>query len=122
LVEDDFDLILRTRFDCYFNVNKVLSYINYIIQNNCILIPNNWGAGDETHPGGGRICDSFALGTRDAMKVYSKIFDNFISLKTTPDYLINNGVWFVPHSILLHYLRLNNVNYIKADIDYTVTR
>jgi len=121
LVDGQYDLILRTRFDCYFDVNIVLWHINNLINNNLILLPNTWSAGDESHPGGGRICDSFAIGTYDKMKKYSKIYD-FLSEKTTPEYLLNNEVWFCPHSLLRHHLLLNDVSYIKDNINYNVIR
>lgn len=120
--DEEFDIIMRTRFDSNFDLNIVMNSIDSIIENNCILIPYNWSAGDETHPGGGRICDSFAIGPSKLIKIYSKTFDEFLNNENTPNYLIKNGVWFVPHSMLLHHLRLNNINYIKANINYDIPR
>jgi len=119
LVSDKYDYILRTRFDCVFNIEHIISFLNN--KPNDILIPNNWAAGDENHPGGGRVCDSFAFGNYESIKKYGEIF-SFLKNENTPNYMLTNGVWFCPHSILLHHFRLNNINYFKENIGYDIIR
>ncbi len=121
IIEGDYDFVLRTRFDCVFDIDTVLRYSNQLKESNSILVPFNWGAGDESHPGGGRICDSFAFGPSDLIKKYSKVYD-YIRNPETSEYMLNNGVWFCPHSILLHHLRKEEVNYIKDHIEYDIIR
>lgn len=121
MIEGDYDFILRTRFDCVFDVDCVLNYIQQLKKNNTILVPFNWGAGDEKHPGGGRICDSFAFGPTGLIKKYGKVYDYIKNVKTS-QYMIDNEVWFCPHSILLHHLRNECVNYIKEYIGYDIMR
>lgn len=121
IVEGEYDFILRTRFDCVFDIDSVLNYFQQLKETNSILVPFNWGAGDEKHPGGGRICDSFAFGPSELIQKYGKVYD-YIKNPETSGYMLSNGVWFCPHSILLHHLLKEKVSYIKEHIGYDIIR
>lgn len=121
MVDEEYDLILRTRFDCVFDPDFVMNCANQMIQNKTILIPSNWGAGDESHPGGGRVCDSFAFGPSNLIKSYAGVYD-YIKDIETPKYMLENDVWFCPHSILLHHLLKEKVPYVKGNIGYDIIR
>lgn len=118
---EQYDLILRTRFDVTFDLNRVVSSIEDILNNNSILIPSNFEFGGENAEGGGRICDSFALGSPQNMTKYAKVYD-FFKKSETYDHLNNNDIWFCPHSLLRQHLILNQVNYHRSDIDYSIIR
>jgi len=121
LVEGDFDLIMRTRFDCYFDINALLRNIDRIISSDALLIPSNYEFGGENAPGGGRLCDSFALGSPENIRKYGKIYD-FLTDPSTPQFFRDNDIWFCPHSLLRQHLIKSEVKYIKDHIDYDLVR
>jgi len=117
----EYDLILRTRFDSIYNLDRVIFNINKIINENLILIPSNFEFGGENAQGGARVCDSFALGTPKNMLLYSKTYD-FLKNKSTIQLLKDKNIWFCPHSLLKQHLVMNNLNYFKDDLSYNIIR
>lgn len=118
---EQYDLILRTRFDAVYNLDLVISNINHVLENDVILIPSNFEFGGETAEGGGRICDSFALGSPKNMLKYAKIYD-FLKNENTLQFLKDNNVWFCPHSLLRQHLLQSDVKYHRSNIYYDILR
>lgn len=102
-----YDLVIRCRYDLKFK--KSLDVKNMIINHNNIYIPNfgNW------HDGAN---DQFAIGSSYAIDVYSTYYDNVVNLFS---YL--NRSTSVEEALLFH-LQNNNINIIKANIDYDILR
>lgn len=118
---EQYDLILRTRFDAVYNLDLVINNINHILENDVILIPSNFEFGGEKAEGGGRVCDSFALGSPKNMTKYAKIYD-FLKNENTLQFLKDNDIWFCPHSLLRQHLLQNDVKYHRSEISYDIIR
>lgn len=118
------DVLIRGRLDILFDEETVASQVIDMIQqkSDTIVVPSNFSFGGEHHAGGGRMCDSFAVGSFKSMKTYFRTYDSMIDGKIAPEYLTKNGIWFCPHSILRHNLLMNGVVYREVDIGYDINR
>jgi hypothetical protein len=67
-----YDLTIRSRVDCYYFTSLTDEQIAQALISNNVLIPNAW---DFKEVAGCGISDAFALGTSEALKRYSKIYD-----------------------------------------------
>ena len=115
-VTEDYDIIIRTRPDCTWNINRILSQLSSI---NNIIVPSNYSFGGESTPGGGRICDSLAIGPYPSMKIYANIF-NWLNEEETNSFLQKNDIWYCPHSLLRQYLILNKIPYSLENLEYAI--
>ena len=124
MVKFKHDVLLRSRFDIYFNVHIVASQVIDIIQqkSDTIVVPSNFSFGGEHHDGGGRMCDSFAIGSFRSMEKYFHTYSSMVNGKITPEYLAENQIWFTPHSILRNNLLMDGIMYREMDIGYSIRR
>jgi len=118
------DVMIRGRLDILFNEETVASQVIGVIEkkSDTIVVPSNFSFGGEHHAGGGRMCDSFAIGSFRSMQTYFGTYDSMIDGKITPEHLTENGIWFCPHSILRHNLLINHVVYEEMDLGYDINR
>lgn len=118
------DVLIRGRFDICFNENIVAAQVIDMIQrrSDTIVVPSNLSFGGEHHDGGGRMCDSFAIGSFKSMEKYFHAYSSMITGSITPEYLAKNKIWFCPHSILRNHLLMNDIVYTEMDIGYDIQR
>jgi len=124
MVKTNHDVLVRGRFDICFNETVVADAITKIIENksNTIIVPSNFSFGGWMHEGGGRMCDSFAVGSFESMKKYFDTYSCMLHGTITPEYLTENDIWFCPHSILRNRLFMDAVNYTETDFGYDINR
>ena len=110
LVDDDYDIIIRSRFDLLlqpkFNINLIVD--DLLTNKYDVYIPNV-----EFNMGG--YNDQMAIGTYNAMKVYS---DTIFNLN---EFAHELGRWH-PETFLGKQLNDNGINVYQNDLDYRLVR
>jgi len=120
LLDDTYDIILRTRFDCLFNIDTFLGVLNNI-RSNRIHIPWEYEFEGEIAPGGGRINDVMGMGLESDMRIYMQTFE-WLKTDECLNYMLKNKLWFCPHTILRHQLVRNGISYTKDNFQCRIVR
>jgi hypothetical protein len=103
LIDQSYDIIVRGRFDLFFSTKlDIIPYILDLIkyQTSDIILPfTKYNLPQNTLP---YISDQFAIGTPKAMKIYSNLIDNIVSV-------IESTESIIPEVLLSQHLRNNNL-------------
>jgi len=106
-----YDILIKSRTDIKFN--EQLPIVLEEIEDNTVYVPyGNDGAGI---PDGMSLCDWFAFGKYDSMKIY---FSLYHYVKT---YLLN-GIPLHPEIMLRHHLQTNNIQIKRFHFNYELYR